>query len=377
MPTTPPPTVPLDDDDAPQQPLPAAATLPQPPPEPGPPEPPIDPIPGVMHARAAHLLVGGSGSGKTPFLVWFVQQLLEKDRILRWPLDPRPLPFIAYISGDRGCEGALELFQRADIEIPYYSLAADRELGTLRELSRMHSRAKKSLDASPFPLLDRAIHHLRDTYFPGAPRLPVDSLLIIDAALLFLGLSVTGQDLAIAAGLNALQHKCDQEQLTVISSHYEVKRTTTHPKMYAHDLDHTAGSMVVQQGHECRMQIMAPQFTTHPREGLHAVKISPRTSAPLTAWMQLGPDGLFTLPEAWDREPDDTTSTMAAILQALALADPAVGIPRALLREKLGISRATFTRVLSALVDRGQVKKVRVGKLIYLTLVPGTAAKMD
>jgi len=284
-------------------------------------------------ARGINLFAGASGVGKTAFLSTLVRNLRDGRLILGH--QPRPVPAIGVINGDRGWDrGAGEWYRRAGVtEIKHYSMQDDRSFDVKR-LRRKWDRPQ---------LLFEMV---------GKLALPRGSALIVDPISLFLGGNLLDYD-ACACACMEIHRFLDEFDFTAICTAHSAKLKADKQERYLRMQDQILGSTALLGYTDSQMYLASPEETGKPYYTflLHSHLAPPEFHA-----LERDEQGLFVPYSGADEGnctrvlalfPDDATEVSAKVLVELA-----EGIP---------LSRATLYRVLEVLLERERIAKAGHG----------------
>jgi hypothetical protein len=314
----------------------------------------IHPIPGILEGRQTHMFSGSSGAGKTTWLGWFMGEFLNRGSVLSHPTSP--LPFVAYIAGDRTIYDALHKLEKAGWQDPpYYSLVndpspeADRYLDALR-------RGGKSATTATLNFFSYVLKTLQERYFPSQTRIPHDSFLWIDGMAPFFGIEPAGSYMkAVAAPFISLNRFCASYHLTCALVHHASKQKTD--SKYQRSQDRALGSVAVQGFTSTQMSLTEPELTDTPDSGITTFEWRPH-AAPHEAhdFRRSSSTGLFEyVGPHWEVPAVHPAAPEAALLPYIV--DHEWTSSQAI-REVCGeISRATFHRWLDKLVSSGLVAR--------------------
>jgi hypothetical protein len=288
-------------------------------------------------------------------------QLLSRPTVLGHPVN-RP-PFSAYIAGDRIIDDALAKLEAGGWFSPaHYSLIDDDSPETETFVSSLGD-GKSSLS-----FFQTILKKLASRYFPSSPRIPEDSLIIVDGMGPLFGIEPAGSYLrAVASPLIRLNRFCRRFRITLILIHHAVK--TKENDKYVKAQDRALGSMALQGFTSTQLCLLEPELSPDPSQEITMFEWRSHSSPREEFRFHRLPDGRF---ECLDTDspflaPVTATPTLPTssleVLSRIPSSSPIVASDLRLLFES--ISKPTFYRYLDRLAEAGLiVKRIESGILL-------------
>jgi len=347
----------------------------------------IHPIPLILPGREVHILSGSSGAGKTSLVGWLVARLLSDQSLFGHPCSE--LPFIAYLSGDRVLDDALEKFDAAGWkDAACYGLINDHGSDVDAAIDHLTDR-RRGKNAAPgpdrFSLLWRALESLRARYYPTANRLPEDSLLIVDGMSMFTGIEPAGSYLKqVAAPLTLLSRWAWANKFTLLLIHHSGKQVGDAKARYVRPQDRILGSMALQGFTSTQMFLTEPELTECPERGLYELTIrSHRAPVETRNLCRDGKTGVFRWADPLvmvpPRKVHIATVEVHIPKPALAILEHVPAnrgpIAKTALHYASKQTKPTFYRNLAILLDANKLEEIILDNVpcVRLPLAPGAA----
>lgn len=319
---------------------------------------PLHPIPFVLESRQIHLFNGSSGAGKTTFIGWLVGQLLTQPEVLGHPCN-RP-PYVAYVGGDRIIYDALAKLEGAGWRSPAHFSIVDSDAAETE--AHVDSLGEKKDILSFFQWILRSF--AADLKLP---RIPVDSLIVVDSMSTIFGIEPAGSYLGkVAKPLLKLNRFCRKFKICVILIHHATK--TKANDRYIKAQDRALGSMALQGFSSTQMCLTEPELTEDPDAGLTLFEWRSHTSPREEfEFRRSEATGLFEYIGPHWAVPAQKAPPVAAPAMTLLPVIPEEWTPAFVLKEQRhDIPKTTFYRYIDFLADEGLIERELRGRVVFV-----------